>query len=138
MMLADDLEKHTKTLFVGEPTGASPNMYGDAEKIVLPNSGLEVWASALHWVYSEPRDNRPWIAPDIPAEHSSADYRARRDPALEAILAYVPTLADAERVRFPDRLWREIDSLPEQDEAVRRARYQTTLVFEPSDNLSSL
>jgi hypothetical protein len=131
MMLTDDLEKHTKTLFVGEPTGASPNMYGDAEQIVLPNSGLEVWASALHWVYSEPRDHRPWIVPDIPAELSSADYRARRDPALEAILAHVPSPADAERVSFPDRLWREIDALPEPEEAARRARYQTTLVFGP-------
>jgi hypothetical protein len=131
MMLTDDLEKHTKTLFVGEPTGASPNMYGDAEKIVLPNSELEVWASALHWVYSEPRDNRPWIAPDIPAVLASDDYRARRDPALEAILHHTPSLADAATVSFPDRLWREIDPLPEPEEAVRRARYLTTPVFAP-------
>jgi len=129
MMLADDLEKHTKTLFVGEPTGASPNMYGDAEKIVLPNSGLEVWASALHWVYSEPRDRRPWIAPNIHAELSSADYRARRDPALEAILQHVPGPSDAEIVAFPARLWREIDPLPEDDEQMRRARYVTTPIF---------
>jgi hypothetical protein len=131
MMLTDDLEKHTKTLFVGEPTGASPNMYGDAEKIVLPNSALEIWASALRWVYSEPRDNRPWIAPDIPAALASEDYRARRDPALEAILGYTPSPADAATVSFPDRLWREIDSLPEPEEAVRRARYMTTPVFAP-------
>jgi len=129
MMLTDDLEKHTRTLFVGEPTGASPNMYGDAEKIALPNSGLEVWASALHWVYSEPRDRRPWTAPNIHAELSSADYRARRDPALAAILQHVPSPADAETVAFPDRLWREIDPLPEDAERVRRARYVTTPVF---------
>jgi hypothetical protein len=129
MMLADDLEKHTKTLFVGEPTGASPNMYGDAETIVLPNSGLEVWAAALHWVYSEPRDIRPWIVPDIQAELSSEDYRARRDPALEAILQHTPSPADAETVAFPKRLWREIDPLPENEEIARRARYVTTPVF---------
>jgi hypothetical protein len=134
MMLTDDLEKHTKALFVGEPTGASPNMYGDAELIVLPNSGLEVWASALHWVYSEPRDNRPWIAPDIPAELSSADYRARRDPALEAVLAHVPSPADAERVSFPERLWREIDQLPEPEQAARQKRYQVIPVFDPPDS----
>jgi hypothetical protein len=132
MMLADDLEKHTRTLFVGEPTGASPNMYGDAEKIVLPNSKLEIWASALHWVYSEPRDNRPWIAPNIPAALSSEDYRARRDPALEAILRYTPSPADSETVAFPDRLWREIDALPESDEIVRRLRYTATPVFTPA------
>ncbi len=131
MMLTDDLEKHTKTLFVGEPTGASPNMYGDAEKIVLPNSGLEIWASALRWVYSEPRDNRPWIAPNIPAALASDDYRMRRDPALEAIQRHVPSPADAEMVSFPDRLWREIARLPEPEEAVRRARYVVTPVFAP-------
>jgi len=131
MMLTDDLEKHTKTLFVGEPTGASPNMYGDAEKIVLPNSGLEVWASALRWVYSEPRDSRPWIAPDIPAALTAADYRAGRDPALDAILRHMPSPADAATVSFPDRLWREIDPLPEPEQAVRRARYVVTPVFGP-------
>jgi len=130
MMLTDDLEKHTRTLFVGEPTGASPNMYGDAEKIVLPNSELEIWASALHWIYSEPRDNRPWIAPNIPATLSSEDYRARRDPALEAILRHTPSPADAATVAFPDRLWREIDPLPEMEEVVRRARYSVTPVFD--------
>lgn len=134
MMLADDLEKHTKTLFVGEPTGASPNMYGDAEKIVLPHSGLEVWASTLHWVYTEPRDSRPWLAPDLPAELASADYRARRDPALEAILRHTPSPADAERVAFPERLWREIDALPEPEAAARRARYQITPVFHPASS----
>lgn len=132
MMLTDDLEKHTKTLFVGEPTGASPNMYGDAEKIVLPNSALEIWASALRWVYSEPRDNRPWIAPDILAVLASDDYRARRDPALEAILGHTPSPADAATVGFPDRLWREIAPLPEPEETVRRARSVATLVFASS------
>jgi hypothetical protein len=123
MMLTDDLEKHTKTLFVGEPTGASPNMYGDAEKIVLPNSGLEIWASALHWIYSEPRDDRPWIAPNIPARLSSEDYRARRDPALEAILPRTPQPGDAEAVAFPDRLFREIDPFLGEGDAARLARY---------------
>lgn len=130
MMLTDDLEKHTRTLFVGEPTGASPNMYGDAEQITLPNSGLEIWASALHWVYSEPRDGRPWIAPNLPAALSSEDYRARRDPALEAILAHTPSPADAEMATFPDRLWREIAPLPEPEELARRARYTVVPTFD--------
>jgi hypothetical protein len=123
MMLTVDLEKHTRTLFVGEPTGASPNMYGDNVPIALPNSGLVVKASALHWVYSEPRDARPWLAPDIPAALSSADYRARRDPALEAILPRTPQPGDAEAVAFPDRLFREIDPFLGEGDAARLARY---------------
>ena len=112
-----------------EPTGARPNMYGDNVQIVLPNSGLVVNASSLHWVYSEPRDARPWIVPDIAAELSSADYRARRDPALEAILRHVPSAADAETVAFPDRLFREIDPFLGEGDASRLARYASRPAF---------
>jgi hypothetical protein len=108
MMLAVDLECHTRTLFVGEPTGTSPNMYGETGTIVLPNSKLTVYVSELHWVYSDPRDRRPWIAPTIRAELSSADYRAKRDPAIEAILGYVPHPDDI--VDYPERLMRALQA----------------------------
>ncbi len=90
MNLAVDLERHTRALFVGEPTGARPNHYGENADIILPHSGLRCTASALWWQYSSPRDDRPWIAPDIPAPLWSADDAANRDPALEASLRYVP------------------------------------------------
>lgn len=90
MNLAVDLERHTRALFVGEPTGARPNHYGENADIVLPHSRLRCTASALWWQYSSPRDDRPWIAPDIPAALWSADYAANRDPALESIMRYVP------------------------------------------------
>lgn len=85
MMLAVDLEKYTNAIFVGEPTGASPNGYGDSRKLTLPNSGLTVRVSTLRWQYSGPRDDRPAIAPHVPAPLRSDDYRAGRDPALEAV-----------------------------------------------------
>ncbi|MDP8908527.1 MAG: hypothetical protein M3N47_05285, partial [Chloroflexota bacterium] len=65
MNLAVDLERHTRVLFVGEPTGASPNHYGENGAIDLPHSGLHVSVSTLWWQYSHPLDDRPWIAPDI-------------------------------------------------------------------------
>lgn len=95
MNLAVDLERHTRALFVGEPTGARPNHYGENADITLPRSGLRGTAAALWWQYADPRDDRPWIAPDIPAALWSADYAANRDPALEAILRYVPDPARA-------------------------------------------
>lgn len=88
MNLAVDLERHTRALFVGEPTGARPNHYGENVEVTLPHSGLRYTVSALWWQYSSPRDDRPWIAPDFPAPLWSADYAANRDPALEAILHY--------------------------------------------------
>jgi len=88
MCLAVELERHTQALFVGEPPGATPNHFGDSEQFTLPASGLQVRCSLLVWQNSDPRDQRPWISPDLPAELSFADFFAGRDPALEAVLAY--------------------------------------------------
>jgi hypothetical protein len=107
MNLAVDLECHTRALFVGEPTGGCPNHYGENADIVLPHSGLRCTAAALWWQYSDPGDDRPWIAPDIPAPLWSADYAANRDPAVDAILRYVPDPARAVGDRHePDHLAR--------------------------------
>ena len=38
----------------------------------------------------DPRDARKWTAPQIAAELTSADYRANIDPAMAAILKFVP------------------------------------------------
>ncbi|MBZ0266735.1 tetratricopeptide repeat protein [bacterium] len=83
-----DLERQTNALFVGEPTGASPNHHGDAVAITLPHTGLVVNISSLYWQNSDPRDMRPWLEPDVPAELTWPDYAAGRDPALEAALNY--------------------------------------------------
>ncbi len=86
MMFAIDLEKHTNAIFVGEPTGASPNHYGDSRKVILPNSGLTIRVSTLYWQYAGPNDKRLSLKPQIPAELSSQDFRNGRDPAMAAIL----------------------------------------------------
>ncbi len=83
-----DLERQTNALFVGEPTGASPNHHGDAVPIVLPHTGITVSISALFWQNSDPRDTRPWLQPDIPVELDWDDWAAGRDPVLEAALAW--------------------------------------------------
>jgi hypothetical protein len=102
MNLAVDLERYTRVLFVGEPTGASPNHYGENGVIVLPHSGLEVSVSTLWWQYSTPYDDRPWIAPDLPARLSTVDYVANRDPAVDAALSY--ELGSSPPLEYPDRL----------------------------------
>ncbi|MCJ7625469.1 MAG: hypothetical protein MUO76_18375, partial [Anaerolineaceae bacterium] len=88
MMAAVALERGTRTLFVGEPTGASPNHIGDSNILTLPNSGATMIHSSIYWQLSDPDDERLWIAPDIPAPLSSEDYRLGRDPALDAIMNY--------------------------------------------------
>jgi hypothetical protein len=85
--LAADLERHTETIFVGEPTAAPPNHYGETQRLILPSSGISILYSSLYWQSGRPDDQREWIEPALPAPLSSGDYAANRDPALEAILA---------------------------------------------------
>jgi len=85
---AAELEKSTKTLFVGEPTANQPNLVGDVRPATLPNSRIVVSISSRYWLKSTPDDHRLSIAPQIPVNLSSKDYFADRDPALEAILRY--------------------------------------------------
>ncbi|MEZ5424848.1 MAG: tetratricopeptide repeat protein [Pyrinomonadaceae bacterium] len=84
------LERHTKAVFVGEPTGASPNHYGDAARFSLPNSHIRVDSSALYWQNSLPWDARLWTPPQIYTPLTFTDYINNRDPAMEAILDYRP------------------------------------------------
>ena len=86
--LVNQLEKYTEATFVGEPTAAHPNHYGDSRPFELPNSKLTVRASTLWWQDLDPRDDRYWTAPEVAAEMSSEDYRMGRDPAFQAILDY--------------------------------------------------
>ena len=85
-----ELENRTHTIFVGEPIGGSPNLYGDASFIRLPNSGLQVSISTRYWQFSTPEDRRVWVAPDIPTPLTAVAYFADEDPALAAILSFDP------------------------------------------------
>ncbi len=86
--LTTKLEFNTKAIFAGEPTGASPNHYGDNRPLVLPNSKLEVRLSSIFWQNSFPVDKRKSTEPQIKAELSSTDYFSGKDPVLEAVLNY--------------------------------------------------
>ena len=78
----NELEKYTNAIFVGEPTAATPNHFGDARNVVLPNSKVAIRASTLWWQDMDPRDTRKWTAPQLAAELTSADYKANVDPAM--------------------------------------------------------
>ena len=94
------LERHTNAVFVGEPTGASPNHFGDAGPVDLPNSGLGIGASTMYWQNSLPRpfETRDWTPPDVSVAMTIEDFRTGRDPAMEAVLAYAETESLIERM----------------------------------------
>jgi len=90
---ATQIERYTKAVMVGEPTGSSPNFIGETVIVKLPYSRMTASISDLYWENSVAMDYRTWIAPRIYTPPTFAAYRAGRDPALEAILAVTPEMA---------------------------------------------
>ena len=86
---ATQLDRHTRAVFVGEPTGSSPNFVGETVPFHLPYSGLRANVSDLYWQTSWPFDHRTAIPPDIYAPPTFAAYRDNRDPAMDAILDHL-------------------------------------------------
>lgn len=83
-----DFERLANAIFVGEPPAGAPNSWGDPKKFILPNSGLMARISTVYWRDWTNDVARPFVAPDIPVDLSSADYFTSRDPSLEAILRF--------------------------------------------------
>ncbi len=80
------LEAQTRVTFVGEPTAGGLNHYGDAAGVHTPNVGMLLQVSTVPWLSRFPQDGRPWIAPQIAAPSTWADWSGGRDTALEAVL----------------------------------------------------
>lgn len=89
--LAAALERRTKTLFAGEPTGSAPNHFGDAISRLLPRSKVIYRLSTRYWEDGGPWDRRRWIAPsalELAVPLTSEDHFEGRDPVLAAVLAH--------------------------------------------------
>jgi tetratricopeptide (TPR) repeat protein len=91
------LDKQTRAVFVGEPTGSRPQFVGESTFFILPHSRTRVSCSSRYWQHMDSTDQRTWVQPDIAAPMSFADYAAGRDPALDAILRWIaPGAAEGE------------------------------------------
>ncbi|MEV4137150.1 hypothetical protein AB0J72_33880 [Dactylosporangium sp. NPDC049742] len=82
-------------MFVGEPSGSSPNFVGETVPFRLSYNGIQANVSDLYWQTSWPLDHRTAIAPDIYAPPTFAAYRANTDPAMDAILDHLHNTASA-------------------------------------------
>lgn len=87
-VFANELDRYTNTIFLGEPTGGSVHFYGDHDFIELPNSELIVAVSPTYWQTLNPKDDRMYIFPEVQVELSSEDYKKNTDPVLEEVLRY--------------------------------------------------
>ena len=82
----------TEAIFVGQPTGSNPNMYGDPKGFELPNSHLDVRMASVWWQDEDPSDTRTATFPEIGIPPDTfADALAGKDAALHyALYAPVP------------------------------------------------
>jgi len=87
MQFIVDLEQQTQAVFVGEPTGGSPNQYGDAAKVELPNSGLNAFVATVAWKTAGEFDDRVTRMPEIPVRQDSTAFFAGNDPGFDAAVA---------------------------------------------------
>ena len=83
---AGEVDRRTRALFAGEPTGGAPNQWGDATLTTLPVSGWAVYVPPV-FVSVVPGDSRVAVEPQLPVELTAADYFAGRDPVLNAVRA---------------------------------------------------
>lgn len=88
--LVSMLELHTEALFVGEPTGAAPNHFGDAVPLSLPGIGVSVSVSGLFWQNTRPfpHEQRRATFPDLAAPPSIEMLTSGRDPALAVVAEF--------------------------------------------------
>ena len=82
------LERDSFAIFVGEPTGGSPNHYGDASVTRGEATGIHSMVSTIPWFDSYPMDEREWILPDLPAPVTFADARTGTDRALDIAMSH--------------------------------------------------
>jgi hypothetical protein len=83
MQLIVDLERTFAPTFYGEPTGGSPNQYGDARRLILPASGLRARVATVAWTTAGD-DPRLAVEPHVAVPATAADHFAGRDAVLEA------------------------------------------------------
>jgi len=87
-VFVNQLDRNTSAIVAGEPAGSRPNFIGESAPTVLPYSGLYMTISTRYH-QTDDQDQRTWIAPKIPVALTSADYFAKRDPVLDAVLAVI-------------------------------------------------
>ena len=78
-----ELEKETKAILIGEPTGGAPNHYGEVKKFELPNSKKMIRYSTKY--FERVKDDCDAVEPDVKIGVSFKTYSEGVDPVLEWI-----------------------------------------------------
>lgn len=100
IILCAEIQKFCNPIFVGEPTGAKPNLYGEnSYKITLPNSELSISYSSEYFKPFGPFIDHDWISPDIYIPIKSEHYFNFKQPILNVIENYkAPSKSIADQI----------------------------------------
>ena len=84
---AAEIDRDTRAIVVGEPTGGGVETYGDTFPVLLPTVGWTVHIAArYHERKKGPNDRRLAVEPDVRVDLTSKHYFAGKDPVLERAL----------------------------------------------------
>jgi hypothetical protein len=83
---AAEIDRYTRAVLLGEPTGGGVNQYGDATTIDLRATGWTVHVATTYVVRGQLNDRRLAVAPSRRVDIRSEDFFAGRDPVLAAAL----------------------------------------------------
>ncbi len=80
---ARDFKVNLNAKLIGEPTGGSPNSYGNTKQLILPNSGLPINYCVKYFSLMDTDKN--YIEPDIRLEYNAKDLLEGKDLVLNYI-----------------------------------------------------
>jgi hypothetical protein len=84
---AAEIDRDTRAIVMGEPTGGGVETYGDTFPLSLPTAGWTVHIAArYHERKKGPGDHRLAVEPDVGVDLTSAQYFAGLDPVLARAL----------------------------------------------------
>jgi hypothetical protein len=85
MMNAIDFDTQSNAILLGEPTGGTPNAYGETREFSLPNSGIPIIYST-RFFRNLPDSDPEAVEPEVPVSITWADLLVGRDTVLEAAI----------------------------------------------------
>lgn len=84
LMNAQHFASRTKATLAGEPTGGSPNHFGEVKTFILPHSKCVVQYSTKYFKMTN--DNATTLEPHLVIKATAAGFFADRDEVLEGVL----------------------------------------------------
>lgn len=80
------LEQRTKTIFAGQNSGFSPNIWGEIVPVILPNTRIVIYLSYAYYEGGFPATGRYFIEPELKIPYTSEQHFQNQDKTLQAVL----------------------------------------------------